>query len=102
MLIVCTATAQDGRVTRHLVRAETGPEAYHRLKPLLSPGSHLDTCSLGHWLETRGPLPQDLRALDQPTAAELAGIEAAGGRLISPSTPPPHSAVHCQQDRSEP
>ena len=95
MLIVCTAETPDGRVTRHLVRDETGAGAYRRLRPLLTPGSQIDTMSVEYWTATRGHLPRDLRALDRPTSAELAAIAAAGGQLIPTSTPPPEpSAVH--------
>ena len=100
MLVICTATAPDGRQTHHLVRAETGSDAYRRLNPLLTPGSELDTCGLEYWLATRDPVPEDLRPLDEPTAAELAAIEGAGGRLIPSSTPRPNGAVHSDRDRS--
>ena len=89
MLIVCTAKAPTGATTHHLVRAETGAGAHRRIRPLLSPGSHIDTVSLEHWLQTQGPLPQDLRPLDQVTQTERTAIEAAGGQLIPAATPPP-------------
>ena len=89
MLIIAIATAPTGSVTHHLVREETGSAAYRRLRPLLSPGSHIDTMSLEHWRDTRGELPRDLRPLGQVTRAERAAIKAAGGRLIRVSTPPP-------------
>ena len=93
MLVIATATRTTGAVTHHLVRAENGPAAYRRIKPLLSPGSLVDTMSLEHWAAKIGPLPQDLRALDHPDKAELAAIAAAGGRLIPASTPAPNPAV---------
>ena len=87
MLIIATATSPDGRVTRHLVRAKTGSAAYRRLRPLLTPGSHIDTCSLTWWRATRDELPRDLRPLDPLTADERRDLKAAGGRLIDPATP---------------
>ena len=92
MLIIAIATAPDGAVTHYLMRADVGTDAYHRLQPLLTPRSQIDTCSVAWWAKTRGELPQDLRALDQPTPDELGELEAAGGRLIDPAPPPPTSA----------
>ena len=89
MLIIATATSPDGRVTRHLVRADVGADAYRRLRPLLTPHSEIETVSLEHWTATKGELPRDIRPLDQVTRDERAAIKAAGGRLIPASTPPP-------------
>ena len=93
MLIIAIATAPGGAVTHHLVRDETGAGAYQRLRPLLTPGSDIATMSIECWRETRGDLPRDSRALDEPTREEILEIKAAGGRLIDPLTPPPDPAA---------
>ena len=62
---------------------------HRRLRPLLTPGSQIETRSLDYWQTTRGELPRDLRLLDQVTREERAAIRAAGGRLIPASTPAP-------------
>ena len=83
MLLVCIATAPKGPTTHHLVRANSGPEAHQRLRPLLTPGSRIDTMALGFWIDAQRPgtLPQDVRALDPLAPDERAELEAAGAGL---------------------
>ena len=80
MLVICTATTPNGTITHHLVRADTGAEAYRRLRPLLTPNSHIETTNLNWWIQSkRGPIPQGLRALDPIMPEERARLEATGG-----------------------
>lgn len=83
MLIIGIATAPSGHVTHHLVRAASGVEAYRRLRPLLTPGSNLDTVSCEYWTLTRGPLPEDLIPLDRLTGRERLAIAWWRGRIIT-------------------
>ena len=87
MLVICTATTPAGRVTHHLVRADSGPDAYRRVYPLLTSGSNLVTRSLEHWIETRGSLPCDLQALDLVSAGERQTIDEAGGLIHEREAP---------------
>lgn len=58
--IVCTATAPDGRRTHHLIPAVSGAMAYRKLKPLLSPGSTIETASVPEYMRRHGNLPATL------------------------------------------
>lgn len=83
MLIIGIATAPSGHVTHHVVRASSGADAYRGLFPLLTPGSTLETMSADHWTETKGPLPEDLIALDPLTGRERLAIAWWRGRIIT-------------------
>ena len=82
MLIICTVHSPTGGVTHHLVRAQDGPSAYRRLKPLLAPEFRIDTMTLEWWRRTRGSLPRALVALEHPTASEKAVVRAGGGTIV--------------------
>ena len=87
MLIIATATSPTGAVTHHLVRDNTGPGAYRRLRPLLPADSQIHTMSLEYWRETRGRSPRTCAPCDAPTRDERAAIKAAGPPRLRAGSP---------------
>ena len=83
MLVVSTATSPDGRISHHLVRADSASNALRRLRPLLPPETRIDTLALHWWRTNRGRLPDDLLVLDEPTERERELLKDAGSRIVT-------------------